>query len=189
MSQRGSLSYHNQHAVHREVLSSVFVLLSIKSSKFRVRVLLLVLLARYHHQHACVTESIYVCVRACVCVCSAFMYTHAYKHAYKHTNGGAAHEDDGGYDTSLLISDFPLEFDEAHACTKHITRLHYDLLDDELPVDGVAPVVERLLTANSTLYLCIPMSGCLRCVLSLFCLCLCLSPSIPPSLSRRARAF
>ena len=115
------------------------------------------------------------------------MYTHAYIHAYKHTNGGAAHEDDGGYDTSLLISNFPLEFDEAHACTKHITGLHYDLLDDELPVDGVAPVVERLLTAYSTLYLCIPMSGCLRCFMSLFCLCL--SPSIPPSLSRRPPAF
>ena len=145
---------------------------------------------------ACVCVRVCVCARACECVCvrmrmlGTYVYTCIHT-SYKHTNGGAAHEDYGGNDTSLLISDFPLEFDEAHACTKHMTRLHSDLLDDELPVDGVAPVVERLLTANSTLYLCIPVSGCLRCFLSLVCLCLCLcrSPSIRSSLCRRARAF
>jgi hypothetical protein len=119
-------------------------------------------------------------------------YVYTCIHAsYKHTNVGAAHEDDGGYDTSILISDLPLEFDKAHACTKPITRLHYDLLDDELPLDGVAPVVERLLTANSTLYLSLSRSLYLSVCAAALSLSLSLHDSLALflSLSLGARAF
>jgi len=66
----------------------------------------------------------------------------------EHANGRATHENDRWDNATLLIGDVALEFDKAHTGAKHVNRLHYQLLYDELVVERVAPVIESLLAAH-----------------------------------------